>query len=128
MNRILIIAICAGVLLAGLPSWASAQTDVLVVGLASAQLQWDIPVHDEWSAPERYVATCTSPNQPGPATGSVLHPQNMMPLVDLLPGRGTYTCTVRAENAAGASEESNEAVAKIVGPPGVVGNVRIEVR
>lgn len=101
----------------------------IIVPLSRAVLTWDNPTPtDGVSYAERYVLTCTSSGLVQPVEGSVSHPINTMPLVDVLPGTGIYDCTVRAENSAGVSPESNTLHFGAGGPPDSVSNVRIEVR
>ena len=109
-------------------SVASAQpVETVVFQVGQVSLAWDAPAFTTANAPDRYVATCTS------SGGSVLsatvpHPTLTVSLALLVNGQDRYTCTVRAENAGGASPESAPVVAVIGGPPSVPVNPRFEGR
>lgn len=115
-----------------LTAWTpvEAQTpETIITDIDRASITWDIvPPADGVSWAEQYALTCHSPSQPSPVLATVAHPANTIALRGVLPGVGTYTCTVRAENHVGASAESNAVSFGVGGPPGVVNNVRIEVR
>jgi len=111
-----------------LPLLAFAQDgEQVVYNFSKVKLQWDIPVPvDGVSWAERYVVTCTSAPLAEPAVGVVAHPGNTMLMSTMLPGPGKYVCSVRAENSAGASPESDTVNLVAGGPPGRIAQVTIE--
>lgn len=100
-----------------------AQTE-LTVPFATSSFAWDPPVVDvTHSAPTRYVITCGTiiSNVPAPATSILIR--------SVVPGPGTYDCTIYAQNAFGNSPEPNPSFPHFTAgnPPGVVGNLRLVV-
>lgn len=77
---------------------APAQTQLLVSHL-DAQFQWDLQPYTEENAPESHVLTCggVSVIAPMPATS--------IPVKDVVPGPGQYTCTLYAQNGGGRQVE-----------------------
>lgn len=78
---------------------ASAQSPLLVSHL-DAQFQWDVGTVDAThDAPTEHVLTC------GAITNIVPMPNTSIAVKDVVPGPGTYTCTLYAQNSAGRQAE-----------------------
>lgn len=68
--------------------------EVLKVPLGTAQFGWDVQMGDPGTGddPTQHVITC------GTHTLVVPMPANTAPVKDVVPGPGTYECTLYAEN------------------------------
>ena len=90
MNKLL--PIVCGVLFLSFSATIEAQTP-LKVPFGSAKLAWDAGVPDAThSAATKHVVTC------GTVSVDVLMPTTSIPVKDVVPGPGTYDCTLYAEN------------------------------
>lgn len=76
----------------------SAQTPLPVSHL-DAQFQWDLQPYTEENAPESHVLTCDG------SSVTVTMPATSIPIRDVVPGPGSYTCTIYAQNAGGRQVE-----------------------
>lgn len=77
---------------------ASAQTPLLVSHLG-AEFHWDLQPFTEENAPDSHVLTCDG------SSVTVQMPATSIPIRDVVPGPGSYTCTLYAQNAAGRQVE-----------------------
>jgi len=124
---------CGVIIAAGfalVPDRASAQSEAptIIVEKDRAFLVWNNPPDDPLSRPERFVFTCVSAGLAQPVTWTTAYPASEMPLSGVVLPRGFYECTVRAENGAGSSPESNVAAFGAGSAPDAVTNLRIEIR
>lgn len=102
---------------------AQAQT-VLSVPFSSGSFAWDAPVvNSTYSAPTQYVITCGAivANIPAPATSVSIR--------SVVPGPGTYDCTIYAQNSYGRSAGPDPAFPRFDAgnPPGAATNLRLVV-
>lgn len=78
-----------------------AQT-VLKVPFGSGLFAWDVPAPDAThSLPDKHVIVC------GSVTYEVPMPQTSVRIRDVVPGPGTYDCTIYSENAFSRQAEPN---------------------
>lgn len=106
------------------PALAQAQT-TLKVSLGSAKLAWDagVPGPNETLA-TKHVITC------GPLTTEVLMPAVTIPVKDVVPGPGTYDCTIYAVNDFDRQVDPDGAFPQFQAgnPPPKATNFRLEVK
>ena len=96
---------------------AEAQTPV-TVPYATSNFSWDAPVGG--STPTEYRLNC------GASDVVIPYPTLTKPVRDVVPGAGTYTCTVKAANEAGASPASNAVTFTAVAPPNAPSNLQVQ--
>lgn len=88
------------VIIAGLASRPTMAQTVIAVPFDTAAFQWTIPAPDAThGAATSHLLKC------GTASLSVAMPSNTALVKAVVPGPGTYTCTVKAVNAFGATAE-----------------------
>lgn len=96
---------------------AEAQTPI-IVPYATANFLWDAPASGP--TPTHYLLNCggADVNIPAPATSK--------PVRDVVAGVGTYTCTLKAANEAGASNAAPFPVFTAVAPPNAPTNLQVQ--
>lgn len=85
--RMCLFVLCVLGAVVGLALPAEAQT-ILKAPLASARLAWDAG-----AGADKHVVTC------GEVTRDVLMPETSIAVSEMVPGPGTYDCSIYAENA-----------------------------
>ncbi len=104
--------------------YAQAQT-LLSVPFGSAQFAWDAPVVDAThSAPTSYQITC------GTTSVTITAPATSARIRDVVPGPGTYDCSISARNSFGSSPAPDPAFPSFVAgnPSGPATNLRLLVQ
>lgn len=96
---------------------AEAQTPV-TVSYATGTFSWDAPVGG--STPTFYRFNCGAADVDFPA------PATTKPVNQVVPSVGTYTCTLKAGNAAGVSTASNAVTFDAVAPPNAPSNLQVQ--
>ena len=80
----------------GLFCWATASAQApLLVSHLGAEFQWDLQPFTAENAPESHVLTC------GSSSVTVPMPATSIPIRDVVPGPGSYTCVIYAQNTGG---------------------------
>lgn len=124
MRKRIAVALVGLMLMMGMVAPAQAQT-ILKLPLGSASFAWDAGVADESHSPAtKHVLTCNG------VTVEVPMPTTQIPVKSVVPGPGTYECTIYAENDFSRQLEPDSAFPQFQAGhgPNKPGQIRVQVQ